>query len=206
MKCPKQILNVCHALQRKKEYNYDNSGTNLTAGLSSMDLFILNQAGLELFLTKLIGPYEISVGMLLKSIKPYSIHTDYTKIEDYEQQICGKAVLIPIDHVVSHTIIFNQKATKQKDIYNLPDLDKFVDDEIWNTYLSHCNKQLQRKLTIKKIAPWEYGIPILWDRDEIHCSDNHLTQHKIKNALVLFTKSQPESDNKPVIVSTKFKK
>lgn len=132
----------------------------------------------------IIGDFEIHIAMLLEESIPLDIHTDYVKGDENP----GYALLIPLETVDAHTIIFNEECIDSFEMFqkNNDPLEKNA-TEYQNTLLSHCTPEELSYVSIKKIEKWERGKLIHWDRRLLHTSDNFVTDSvKEKTAIVIF--------------------
>lgn len=186
-KLDEKLLLLIDELSKKRQFKRDNDNKNWVAGLTDKDIYILNSAGLKRHLEKIIGPYEISIGMILHAVSPYEVHSDYTKTEDtVSGTVPNIAVLIPLETKNTHTIVFEQES-HDNNLIKLPDVPDYVSNQFWDTHLTHCKPVLQKKLSLHSCIKWERGVPITWHRSQLHCSDNFLNSMENKKALVLFT-------------------
>lgn len=132
-------------------------------------------------------------GMLLNETVPWKIHTDAYHANNINKPI-GKSFLIPcsLDNDESlindgYTIIFNETANSQDEVENLPIIQN-NSLSIYDTYLSHNESDLVKKVSLKKILQWEVGSLLYWDSSLVHDSNNFLKLGRLsKQALVLHT-------------------
>lgn len=140
---------------------------------------------LKPYLEPNIGDFKIHIAMLLEEFQPWTVHTDYVKGDERP----GFAVLIPLETIPTATVIFNEHCLDDFDIFkNTNDPLENNCDYLHDSLLSHCKKDSLRYVSLKAIEGWEKGKLIIWDRRELHSSDNFL-QNGIdsKRAIVIFT-------------------
>jgi len=187
--CPDKLLKIFDKLDENKIFSPDCIMKNQVAGFSSRELKILDNQGLSTYLSNIVGDSYIALGMLLHSTNPYSIHTDYQKDQDYEDNCRepSEAILIPLQTLSVHTIVFNQQATNNDQIEKLPDIQDHVTNVFWQKNLTHCDEYLKTKVSVKSYNSWQRGQPIVWHRKDLHCSDNFVQNNiSIKKAVVFF--------------------
>jgi hypothetical protein len=188
-KCPKNLLQLFEIIESQKTFEYDMEKENLVAGLTSKEIKILLHSGLRSYLDKIAPGHNVSIGMILHSIAPARIHSDFTKSQDCNdpKKIPSIAMLIPLEETNSHTIVFEQEVDTNEDIKKLPNIDSCVSIEFWQKHMSHCDEKVRSKISLQSCNNWIKGIPIIWNRKNLHCSDNHL-KHSVakKRGVVLF--------------------
>jgi len=132
-----------------------------------------------------IGDYKIHTAMFLREFSPWAIHTDYNKGDDNP----GFAVLIPLETVESHTVIFNEICTDVFETFKKE--NKQIDNNaryLHETLLSHISIDDLKYVSVKAIEKWQERKLIIWDRNLLHTSDNFLKNNiKEKKAIVIFT-------------------
>lgn len=139
---------------------------------------------IELLLGKKI---QLHIGMILKSVMPFGIHTDYVK-GDLQPDL---AILIPLNitDLATHTIIFNEECLDNFSNY-LSQADQLEVNakSLHKTLCSHETQHRLERVSVQGIHKWTPGSVIYWDRKLLHCSDNYIDRDiKEKRALVLFT-------------------
>jgi hypothetical protein len=122
---------------------------------------------------------------LLDSLKPYPLHGDaYDEKEKATYLPAGVdyawTFIIPLDTYDANTVIFNEKSPDLKnmeDWINLknPPKKHSITDEVYNEYLTHCDRMTCEHLSIEEIFPWNKGSINGTDRRRIHCSDDYIS-------------------------------
>lgn len=133
------------------------------------------------------------------SIEPYKIHSDY-----YQKKILPAKLMpaytfiIPLADCESHTLAFNEASEiktpdeyiKQYNLVPLPK-DQQISQDVYDRYLTHCDKDLMQYLSLKEIFPWRAGSFYACDRKHFHCSDNYYKNNlKEKRAIVIWTSTK----------------
>ena len=139
---------------------------------------------IELLLGKKI---QLHVGMILKSIFPFTIHSDYVK-GDLHPDL---AILIPLNLTAleTHTVVFNEECLDDFSLYlSRTDQLEVNAKSLHKTMCSHETEHRLERVSVQGIYKWLPGSVIYWDRKLLHCSDNYIDRDiKEKRALVLFT-------------------
>lgn len=161
------------------EYNSNYVFSTVSEDLKTVDDIIGTKLR-EVFHPELIvGPFHLH-----DSLRPYQLHSDAADPKETETLISDGldyawTFIIPLDTYDTHTIMFDQKSGKMKDMYdwihtlNPPILDS-IDKETYEKYLSHCDLSTVRCLSLHEIFPWNKGWLSATDRRRIHCSDNYI--------------------------------
>lgn len=136
-------------------------------------------------LEPLIGKFKIHVAMLLEESYPLVIHTDYNKGDNNP----GYAILIPLNTIETHTVIFNEECTDTFKNFKQTNFKSMVNaTEYHDQLLSHCLLEDLEYVSLKVAEKWERGKIIIWNRKLLHSSDNFLKNDiTTKNAIVIFT-------------------
>jgi hypothetical protein len=139
---------------------------------------------IELLLEKKI---QLHVGMILKSISPFTIHSDYLR-DDLNPDL---AILIPLNLTAleTHTVVFNEECLDDFSLYLSRTGQLEVNAKsLHKTICSHETEHRLERVSVQGIYKWLPGSVIYWDRKLLHCSDNYIDRDiKEKRALVLFT-------------------
>lgn len=133
---------------------------------------------------------KLIFGTLLDCTEPFGIHHDLKPLPEEG----GKhylSFLIPYSvnnqvELCSHvsTLIFNEGC---EDVNKMPDIDKNITD-IFDSKISHVNKQQLTKFSLKLEAAWNLGDVIWWDSSLAHVSnDFHKKGFDSKQCIVLHT-------------------
>jgi hypothetical protein len=136
----------------------------------------------------LIGEYEIRESVIMNAQIPWDIHSDYNNPELDMESTPGWGILVPLETVNTHTIIFNEKCkTSMADFKkNNKKMDQ-INEDMYEKYFSHCSLDNTKYVSINKICKWTYNHAIIWNKEYLHCSDNfHKNNIKTKSALVIF--------------------
>ena len=169
-------------LNTGKERNYTNGFQSNSLIYPFIKKKILNK--LETILGENIN---LTVGMLLKENKPWTIHTDYVKSDSNPDL----AILIPlnINPIKTHTVIFNESCTNSFDEFKIN--NKKLDNnslKIHDTLMSQEIIENLEYVSLHAAYEWIPNSIIYWDRKLLHSSDNFLKNGIAeKQALVLFT-------------------
>jgi len=186
---PDEIQSILTALRKLPDAKNTGEFSAYTNGFEISDLIypfikkkIINR--LEILLDCQINLVH---GMLLKSFKPFGIHTDYDK-EDANPDM---GIIIPLNSIPidTHTIIFNEACTNTFDKYMLDNV-KLINNaaSMHNTLMSHETIDRLEYVSLLGCFKWIPGSVIHWDRELLHASDDFLKNNIIeKEALVLFT-------------------
>jgi len=164
----------------KKTFNLGNTKKAYTNGFD----YSLIKKVIQPKLNKIFGSFGVTDCMILEEFVPWTIHTDYIKKDSKPYYAC----LIPLsyENKITHTVVFNEVATKLDWGAELPDSNyKFDSDTL--SLLDHCSAEQLKKVSLYNSYKWQRGKLIAWDRTLLHTSDN-FTKAGIttKNALVLF--------------------
>lgn len=180
----KLVSLLVNSLKDNQTLNEGNIKKAFTIGLDKSKHAILKKI-LDSYLIPKIGNYNIFVAMYLNEFYPWAIHTDYPKGDN----LPGYAVLIPLETINTHTVIFNEECKTDFEDYKKNN-SKVENNCLYlaQTLLSHCNIRDLEYVSLKESVSWEEGKLIIWDRKLLHSSDNFM-QNDIKNkrALVIFT-------------------
>ncbi len=170
-------------------------------------------------LNDLIGDHELDFFVFQEAIKPWQIHAD---IRWYQDKIPHKTVCIPLDvisdneqWVDTHTITFKQRDyfrnnpdTNEGSYGNKSNMQRYYDNantenlcegykiskEQHKKHFSHMPYNYLKGLEIDSIKLWEPKSAICWDQNQLHCSDNFLTNNvQTKKSLIFFTNIKPNS-------------
>ena len=169
-------------------------------------------------LKKIIGEYELFSYVWQEAINPRNIHTD---MNWYKDKLPYKAILFPLDVISdsdswkdTYTIAFKQRDylegnsnkrqhenEDQSDwtrpyenpgVHNLINGYSISKDE-HKKYFSHIPYDFLEGLEIDNIFKWTPGSCMIWDRNQLHCADNFLTNDiKTKLSLIFFTNQKSE--------------
>jgi hypothetical protein len=172
----------------------------------------------EIFHDKLvseIGDHKLDFFAWQEAIKPWKIHAD---LRWYADKIPHKVILIPLDVVADRTgwadtysITFKQRSylrnnansntgqtgntnqsswkrpINQSNVEGCCDGYK-IDEETWNTYMSHMPYDWAEGLEIETIYKWNPGSAVVWDQTQLHCADNFLARGiKTKLSILIMT-------------------
>jgi len=117
----------------------------------------------------------------IKLFLPWDVHSDVYMNEISKGHEPYYNLLIPLDNVLSRTIIFDQTTDGPTDFYSYkqthaPVADP-VDEQFWQEHLSMCWPEDRQYVTLKKDMPWQRrgqlnGFPIKY----FHSSDNFHTK------------------------------
>jgi protein-L-isoaspartate O-methyltransferase len=132
---------------------------------------------------------------ILNSFQPYDVHADGFDLNNPKTHLAegweyAYTFLIPLDNYNASTIIFDQESYTYKGSGNWIENDKpeildVIDDETYNKYFTHVNKDVIRHLSIDTIYDWEKGDLLVASRHSLHASDNYLDNSILeKRALI----------------------
>jgi hypothetical protein len=136
---------------------------------------------------------ELTVGMQLKSRKPFGIHTDYFKEDDMGG---GMAWLVPLyilgSSTETYTVIFDQHSTEFSQIPEYiksnPAKPQCNSREIWHEIPDSPAPDIADYFSVKLLGNWGVGDVIYWDRRLFHSSDEFRAKGVMeKSALVMFS-------------------
>lgn len=125
---------------------------------------------------------------ILNAFKPYQIHSDSydednhdntlpTTQSDGTTQEYAWTFLVPLEDYDAHTLVFNQTSTFTKDPLkwiqqtNAPILNS-IDDETYEKYLTHTDKNTVKHFSIDTKFPWKKGNLLAMSRHSFHSSCN----------------------------------
>lgn len=146
------------------------------------DSLLVNQIKEELDKIDCITGHNIDGIQVMTSIKPYDVHSDWV-VTNNQIPLCdvtefppSYTAIIPLITGDYHTIVFEQGA-EYKDFYMYKEenneLSNYCSDEDWDNYLSHCHKEDQKYLSIKKIFSWNEKDIFGFDRTLFHSASHH---------------------------------
>lgn len=132
---------------------------------------------------------------ILNSFQPYDIHADGYDLNNTGTHLAegweyAYTFLIPLDTYDTNTIIFDQESYTVKGghnwlKYDKPEILNEIDDATYEKYLTHCDREIVRHLSIETIYNWEKGGLLAASRHALHASDNYLNNYILeKRALV----------------------
>jgi hypothetical protein len=156
--------------------------------IQNAELVIPDGAGVVLYLQYLLGKkIQLHVGMILKSVSPFTIHSDYVK-DDLHPDL---AILIPLNLTAleTHTVVFNEECFDDFSLYlSRTDQLEINAKSLHKTLCSHETEHRLERVSTQGIYKWVPGSVIYWNRKLLHCSDNYIDRDiNEKRALVLFT-------------------
>jgi hypothetical protein len=162
-------------------------------------------------LEEILGSFWVWGANYFKTLVPYWPHVDTgvgLRAANY------KNVLLPLDiegEGETHIVFFKQRyfgdntqffrsgqaldpeATCSGELFDYSQVlylngDEPFDRAIFDEYLSNCNYENLRGLTVDRILPWTVGSCYLFDSAQIHCASNFFKQGiRSKTGLSLFT-------------------
>lgn len=161
-----------------------NSGDNKMAYTSGFKIANTPVKDFQSRLHNIFGEFNVTVSMFLEEFDPWSVHTDFLKADKKPYF----AVLIPLEYDNdTHTVVFNEVGTSNEWKQTLGEKTGFSYDQDHLKLLSHVDRNLLTKLSIRKIYKWKKGNIIAWHRSLLHSSDNFkINGTEKKTALVLF--------------------
>lgn len=119
---------------------------------------------------------------ILNAYRPYDIHSDSldddvpaTFIPDNTKY--AWTFLIPLGNYNTNTIVLNEESYDTKNFRrwikrtNAPIKD-VIDDETYEKYFTHQNREDIRYVSIDTIFPWKKGTLLAMNRHRLHLSDN----------------------------------
>ena len=190
---PEELKNLNTILDKLSDESFQDQKSNLSYGYTNgfkiedpMHLIIRKKViqRIELLLGKKI---QLHLGMILKSISPFGIHTDYVK-GDLHPDL---AILIPLNlaYLETHTIVFNEECLDNFSRYMSRTGQLEVNAKsLHKTLCSHETEYGLERVSVQGIYKWVPGSVIYWNRKLLHCSDNYIDRDiKEKRALILFT-------------------
>lgn len=132
---------------------------------------------------------------ILNSFQPYDVHADGFDIDNPNTHLdenweYAYTFLIPLDNYDTNTIIFEQESYTYKRSFKWLEHDKpeildVIDDDTYNRYFTHINRDIIRYLSIDTVYHWEKGDLLAASRHSLHASDNYpQTELLEKRALV----------------------
>jgi hypothetical protein len=136
---------------------------------------------------------------ILNSYRPYPIHSDSLDDENIENTSVPAGtdyawtLLIPLNNYDSNTIVFNEESYNTKNtrtwIERNNKLPQYaIDDDTYNKYFTHDQKDIVDHFSIDTIFPWEKGNLLAMSRHRFHCSDDFYAHGLVeKRALVCWT-------------------
>ena len=117
------------------------------------------------------------------SLKPYPLHGDaYDEKESAtylpDDVDYAWTFIIPLDTYNANTVIFNESSPDLKNMFDWihernPPKKHSITDEVYEQYLTHCDRMTCEHLSIEEIFPWNKGWLNGTDRRRIHCSDDY---------------------------------
>jgi hypothetical protein len=139
---------------------------------------------------------------ILNAYRPYDLHSD--SLDDDvpltyipENTEYAWTFLIPLGDYNTNTIVLNEESHDTKNFRkwvertNPPIIDA-IDDETYEKYFTHQNREDVRYVSIDTIFPWKKGTLLAMDRHRLHCSDNFYRKGIIeKRALVSWSIRAP---------------
>ena len=189
------VQKIIHALSKVKDQVYieDKIYTNGFKKTDKIYPFIKKMV-IDRITSVIDFPFgELTVGMQLKSRKPFGIHTDYVKEGDIGG---GMAWLVPLyvlgKSAETYTVIFDQHSTEfsqvREYIQSDPDKPQNNSREIWHEIPETPPSDFADYFSVKSLSRWEIGDVIYWDRRLFHSSDEFRPKGVIeKSALVMFS-------------------
>jgi SAM-dependent methyltransferase len=132
---------------------------------------------------------------ILNSFQPYDVHSDALDLDNTGTHLpegweYAYTFLIPLETYDTNTIIFDQESYNHKGGHNWikfdePELLDEIDDDTYEKYLTHCERDIIKRLSIEKIYNWKKGDLLVASRHALHASDNYLNNYILeKRALV----------------------
>lgn len=178
-----KLLRIANSL-REKTLNSGDIKKAYTTGFNDVSKMLLYKM-LQPYLQPAIGEFKIHVAMLLEEFIPWTIHTDYPKGDENP----GYAVLIPLETIDSHTVVFNEECLDDFETYK-NNHEPIINNcsYLHQSILSHISAEDLGYVSLRSIEKWEEGKLIIWDRVLLHTSDNFLAAGlSEKRAVVVFT-------------------
>ena len=129
---------------------------------------------------------------ILEARYPYKAHTDGVKGEYLldDEHYGAWTLVIPLETVDSHTILFHQHSYDSKMIAPFiaqnPKLNA-IDDDTYQKYFTHEVRDTMDYFSIEEIFPWKKGSCFAMSRYKWHTSDNFYPKGIIKRALIAWT-------------------
>ena len=162
-----------------------------------------------------IGDHKLDFFAWQEAINPWKIHADLMWFAD---EIPYKVILVPLDVVGegedwtdTYSITFKQRSylrnnaninkpkkpnsdqsswkrpINQKNVEGCCD-GYMINEETWNTYMSHMPYDWAEGLEIDTIFKWRPGSAVVWDQTQLHCADNFLARGiKTKLSILIMT-------------------
>jgi hypothetical protein len=140
---------------------------------------------------------------ILNAYRPYDLHSDSLDDEQPGTSIPDNTeyawtFLIPLNDYDTNTIVLNEESYDTKifrkwiERTNAPIKDA-IDDETYEKYFSHQNREDVRYVSIDTIFPWKKGTLLAMNRHRLHCSDNFYKKGVFeKRALVSWSIKVPK--------------
>lgn len=134
---------------------------------------------------------------ILQSLVPYIPHTDFNErllLKLLPNFIPAYTIIIPLDNYDTNTVVFNQ-TSDIKEIKSYIERNAKIDDSITNEfyeqYLTHCDRNILKYLSLKEVFRWRKGSIHACDRRYFHCSDNYIKNGlSEKKAIIMWTDIQ----------------
>jgi hypothetical protein len=140
----------------------------------------------DILIPKLQQEFGVGIALdnsthILESYSPYGIHSDVMTagFELDDPREAAWTFIIPLADYDSHTLVFDQGFSEYKhpqqaiDAGALLPHGKLLDPELHDRYLSHCNPEHLRYLTVETVFKWRKGWLFAMDRKRFHVSDNY---------------------------------
>ena len=139
-----------------------------------------------------IKNHNIDGIQILSSFKPFDIHSDWV-VTNNQIPLCDTkefppsyTVIIPLVTGDYYTVIFDQ-GEEYKDFWKYKEqnniIENYCSEDDWNKYLTHCHKEDQRYISIKKVYRWTKGDIFGFDRRLFHSASHH---HTPKQGIVIW--------------------
>jgi hypothetical protein len=154
--------------------------------------FFVKELKKHLNTVEYIRNHHIDGIQIMKSIRPYDIHSDWVvtnnqqPLVDVEKFPPSYTVIIPLVSGDYHTIVFDQGAKYNNLVEfkkNNSVLNYHCSNEDWDRYLSHCHKEDQQYVSIREIYKWNKGDLFGFDRKLFHSASHH---HTPKQGIVIW--------------------
>jgi len=139
------------------------------------------------YLNPLIGNFTIANALASNSFNPGGIHTDYSEITGNPYY----AILIPLETINSHTIVFNEESKENFEIWKLT-ASKIQNNcsYLHDTLLNHIPKEDLEYLSLNNINKWIEGSLIMWKMTAFHTSDNFIANGLTnKKSVIILTRT-----------------